>query len=110
MASLRDPPDPMVRAHFPLLVLGLVFGLSELPAQGELIRAPYIQLTTRSSGIVAWRTSEAITPVVRYGLAPDNLDQAVATEQIVMRVSPEMKELPEAPRLGQTTPEGIYQF
>ena len=100
----------MVRAHFPLLVLGLVFGLSELPAQGELIRDPYIQLTTRSSGIVAWRTSEAITPVVRYGLAPDNLDQAVATEQIVMRVSPEMKELPEAPRLGQTTPEGIYQF
>jgi hypothetical protein len=100
----------MVRAHSPFLVLGLVCGLSELPARGEVIRDPYIQLTTRSSSVVAWRTNQAITPMVRYGPAPDNLNQGVPTGDIIMRVSPEMKGLPEVPRLGQTTPEDVYQF
>ena len=100
----------MVRAHSPFLVLGLVCCLSELPARGEVIRDPYIQLTTRSSSVVVWRTDQEIAPMVRYGPGPDNLNLRVPAEQIVMRISPEMKGLPEAPRLGQSTPEGVYQF
>ncbi|MEE2624087.1 MAG: fibronectin type III domain-containing protein, partial [Verrucomicrobiota bacterium] len=84
--------------------------MSESPARGEVIRDPYIQLTTRSSSVVAWRTDQSIAPRVRYGPAPGNLSQSVPAEQIVLRVSPEMKGLPEVPRLGQSTPEGVYQF
>jgi len=115
MAKIRSGtlgryPRSMVRAHSPFLVLGLVCGMGESPARGEVIRDPYIQLTTRSSSVVAWRTDQSIAPRVRYGPAPGNLNQGVPVEQIFMRVSPEMKGLPEVPRLGQSTPKGIYQF
>ena len=67
-------------------------------------------MTPRSAGVVTWRTIEPITPVLSYGVAPDNRTQSVAAGQIVTRVSPELKGWPGVPRLGQTTPEGVYQY
>ena len=103
----------MRAAIFAVLVSPVLLGASLARAQAEgspVDRAPYVQLTTRSSAVVVWRTDSAITPVLRYGPAPGDLSGIIPAEQIVMRVSPEMEGLPEVPRLSETTPAGLYQF
>ena len=100
---------PLYATLFLPILLGA--GLARSEEAGSLVdRAPYVQLTTRSSAVVAWRTDRAITPVVRYGPAPDELPGTIPAEQIVMRVSPEIKGLPGVPRLSETTTGGLYQF
>lgn len=110
LASSKQSAELMGRSFLPLLFYIVLCGSGDLLAEAELIREPYVQLTTRNSGVVTWRTNEPITPVLRYGVAPDNLTQSVAAGQIVTRVSPELKGWPGVPRLGQTTPEGVYQY
>jgi hypothetical protein len=84
-------------------------------------RAPYVQLATPSSMVVAWRTHGAITPVVRVGRDPRQLDQVISTTSIVTRVAfttnrtelarlataqPELLRLPKL----HSAPVGIHQY
>ncbi|WP_158605943.1 fibronectin type III domain-containing protein [Taibaiella sp. KBW10] len=56
-----------------------------LPA---LLRAqtidPYLQAITPRSIVVNWKTSAAVSPIVRYGLTPNNLDQTLSGSTQVM--------------------------
>jgi len=42
----------------------------------KFTRQPYLQLATHNSIRIVWRTTSAMTPVVRFGKSPDDLDQA----------------------------------
>jgi hypothetical protein len=48
------------------------------PARAELVRGPYVQLTTRDATTVVWRTDGPSAGRVRYGLAPDALAETVS--------------------------------
>lgn len=95
------------------LLLALL-GAGELLAAPEISigakRAPYVQLTTRSSAVLVWRTIGAISPQVRYGTVVDQLDQILPVDQIVTRVSPDVVADPEPLRLAPTTSLDTYQY
>jgi PKD repeat protein len=59
-------------------VLALAFLVTPAAALAvEVIRGPYLQMQTESGVIVRWRTDVATDSVVRYGLTPGSLGQAV---------------------------------
>ena len=47
----------------------------------RLTRGPYLQLGTTTGMTIVWRTSGATKPIVRYGAAPDKLNQTVAAAE-----------------------------
>ncbi|HXG47834.1 MAG TPA: metallophosphoesterase family protein [Methylomirabilota bacterium] len=47
------------------------------PPGVELVRGPYLQLGTRTSITIRWRTNLPVDSRVRYGLAPDQLTEVV---------------------------------
>lgn len=51
----------------------LVLLACSVPVSAALLRGPFLQQGTSSSMLVSWRTSNAGTSVVRYGLSPENL-------------------------------------
>ena len=66
----------------------LALTTTALAADGSpFARAPYLQLATRDSIYVVWRTPAAIAPVVRFGVSPDALTQTVPVADIIARVS-----------------------
>jgi hypothetical protein len=74
------------------------------PTDAKLSREPYLQLATTESIYVVWRTNGVITPVVRWGTAPDALDNRVADEDIVTRT------VGGADHPLHSAPEGTHQF
>ncbi|HXJ57595.1 MAG TPA: metallophosphoesterase family protein [Verrucomicrobiae bacterium] len=97
---------------------------ADLPDQDRtnaFARAPYLQLATADSMTVVWRTEGESKPVVRYGLALNQLDQFVAATNIVTRVALSTNEaelkalratdpaLSERPRL-HSAPRGLFQY
>jgi acid phosphatase type 7 len=50
------------------------FGAVWPAVAAELLRGPYLQLGTPNSVIVKWRTDQVTESIVRYGLAPDELE------------------------------------
>ena len=50
-------------------------------------RSPYVQAASTSRMTVVWRTAGPVAPVVRYGTAPDRLDQVVEGGSVVVRAS-----------------------
>src|SRR5215216_2816402 len=50
-------------------------------------RAPYVQLATHQSIVVAWRTDGPIHPVVRYGRSPAALEMQTDKAAVVTRVA-----------------------
>src|SRR5215207_6488919 len=44
----------------------------------SLTRGPYIQMTTKNSTIIRWRTDEPAFSEVRFGSRPDHLDTEIA--------------------------------
>lgn len=48
-------------------------------SQAELVRGPYLQLATSDSMTIVWRTDTPSSGRVRYGAAPDGLDQVQST-------------------------------
>ena len=61
------------------------FSFADEPAQPflHLKRAPYVQRVASDSGVVCWRTLGKSVPSLRYGSAPDKLDQVIPAEKIV---------------------------
>lgn len=105
----------MPRASLFLLLTVLVAGhaasLRANPpvAQENLSRGPMVQLTTRSSAVLVWRTVGPTIPLVRYGTSAADLDRVVLPVQMAIRVSPELAAPPELPRLSQAPPN-TYQY
>lgn len=73
-------------------VLVVVFASTGVGA-AELIRGPYLQLSTPTSITVVWRTVGESRPVLRYGDTVSRLDQVVNTDAIVTRVSADVAAL-----------------
>ncbi|MFP6878194.1 MAG: metallophosphoesterase [Roseibacillus sp.] len=94
-----------------LLPMGVAHPLLATPDGGAIgvSRGPAIQLTTRDSAILVWRTVGSTLPVVRYGTAPDNLDQEALPAQTTIRVSPSVAAPLEIPRL-HFAPDDTYQY
>lgn len=67
-------------------------------------RRPYLTLGTPHSMVIVWRTNRPIDPVVKFGRAPDHLDQTVA--DIVTKTATSADE---ALRL-HSAPTGVYQY
>jgi PKD repeat protein len=63
-------------AHCCCYVL-LALMLSGAVQAASVTRGPYLQLQTETTITVRWRTDVSTDSVVRYGLAPGNLDQSV---------------------------------
>ncbi len=55
----------------------------------KLIRGPYLQVATDTSIVVRWRTDAAIRSRVRYGTAPEKLDQFA--DNLVYKTEHEIK-------------------
>lgn len=84
-------------------------------------RQPYVQLATPTSMVVVWRNDGPITPVVRYGRTPANLDQAIGATSMVIRIAfptnrATLAKIAETnanllrmPRL-HSAPVGLYQY
>lgn len=90
-----------------LLLIPSVALLAAWPAlaAGELHRAPYLQQASPDGVVVVWRTLGAITPVLRYGDAPDALAHTVAGEAITLRVAADVNAPEDVPRLYQEPAE-----
>ena len=84
-------------------------------------RAPYLQLATPNSIVIAWRTDGENEPIVRYGRSVETLDQQVPASSIVTRVAlttnkAELKIMeekrPELLRLPKlhSAPMGLFQY
>jgi len=65
----------------------------------SLYRGPYLQMGTPQSMVVVWRTEGMSTPELRYGLAPETLDQVVSGSAITLRVSEDVGAENDVPRL-----------
>ena len=70
----------IIELRNPLWVLMLTWILSEMvlraadPALVSLTRGPYVQMTTKTSAILRWRTDEAAFSQVWIGRRPDDLE------------------------------------
>ncbi|MDB4508388.1 metallophosphoesterase family protein [Akkermansiaceae bacterium] len=71
----------------------ILFFLSLLPAiaMAEFSRRPYIQMATENSMKLVWRTNGSMDAKVKFGLAPDKLNQEVAADQILKRLHPDQQ-------------------
>ena len=72
-------------------------------------RQPYIQMVTHDSAVVVWRTERPIFPIVVFGDALDDLNDVVAPNQIVLRVSSFVDAPPDIPRL-RGADFGVHQY
>lgn len=95
----------MYRYSLILLVAALASALSAAADPGQLYRGPYLQQATSESVVVVWRTQGATTPVLRYGPTPDNLATEVRGDAITLRVSADVSDAEDAPRLYQESSE-----
>ena len=50
----------------------------------RVIRGPYLNLGTPTSVVVKWRTDTASDSIVRYGLAPNNLNQSTSVSTVTI--------------------------
>ena len=66
-----------------------------------LIRGPYLQQTTPQSTVIRWRTDREADSVLRYGPAPDQLDQSVSLAEPVTD---------HEVRLPRLSPETVYYY
>src|SRR6266404_4393441 len=89
----------------------LSHGAERASHTNSILRGPYLQLATPHSMYVVWRTDFKMTPVVRFGLDPDNLDRQVS-EGIITRfgTTNKLASLPEGMVRLHTAPEGSYQY
>ncbi|MCB1097068.1 MAG: metallophosphoesterase [Verrucomicrobiae bacterium] len=74
-----------------------------------ITRQPYVQMVTHDSAVIVWRTERPIFPIVRYGDALDDMNETVAPNQIVQRVSSFEDAPPDIPRLHGADP-GTHQY
>jgi hypothetical protein len=84
-------------------------------------RQPYVQLATPTSMVVVWRNDGPITPVVRFGRTPANLDQVIGATSMVVRaafttnravlakIAETNANLLRMPKL-HSAPVGLYQY
>ncbi len=94
----------------PLLIVLAGAGMAAQAAPTDVFaRAPYLQMATPDSISVVWRTKAPITPVVRYGAAPDGLEGTVSGAAIVTRVAAPEGAAADLPRL-HSAPDGTYQY
>lgn len=75
--------------RFSLLLSLAILTACAPPAQsaveGKITRGPYLQAASPESIHLVWRIRQNTEPVVRYGLAPDKLDQKTAKEATLIR-------------------------
>ena len=76
----------LTRKLLPLLLF--CFSLSAIAQQGPrpeavLLRGPYLQAASSNSIVIRWRTDVLIRGYVRYGIAPDQLDQTAQDSDLV---------------------------
>lgn len=88
---------------YTMLFSALATVLLAASAHAGLTRGPYLQLGTETSMVVAWRTDEAIKPVVKYGKALDALTETCPAGNIVVRTSSSEQPL-------HSAPDGTFQY
>jgi hypothetical protein len=91
------------------LAAAVLFAATTAYSAPEFTRAPYVQLATDTSIQIIWRTGEAILPGVRFGMAPDALDQAVPDTDIAIRRTAKDGSSSTSKPL-HSAPEGTIQF
>ncbi len=104
-------PSPTLRL---VAMLTLAFPLASattvVAADGaKLTRGPYLQLATTSSMTIVWRATGATKPVVRYGTAPDKLDQTVDAATITTRGAADLPPVDKSAPL-HSAPNGTRQY
>ena len=69
-----------------LWVLGMTFGPAMLAAAdapiASLIRGPYVQMTTKTTAILRWRTDDPAPSEVRFGQELGDLDREVSDSDL----------------------------
>ncbi|MDA0346653.1 MAG: metallophosphoesterase [Verrucomicrobia bacterium] len=86
-----------IRSFF--IALAFTLNLPLWAMAGDLVRGPYLQQSTSASVVVVWRTEGESTPVLRYGDAPDALNQQIRGDAILLRVSADVNAPDNIPRL-----------
>ncbi|MDA0812723.1 MAG: hypothetical protein O3C21_10080, partial [Verrucomicrobia bacterium] len=74
-----------------------------------ITRQPYVQMVSPDSAVIVWRTERAIVPIVSFGDALDDMNEVVAPDKIVLRVSKLDDLPPDIPRL-HSADQGIHQY
>ncbi len=95
-----------------LALVATLAGSLRAPADAEAVevsRGPLVQLVTRHSAVLVWRSVGPTIPLVRYGAAPDALDSLVLPVQMTIRVAPGLVAPPDLPRL-HSAPAETYQY
>ena len=85
------PFIPFNMKHFTLLFLLLAFFCRA--QEIKVIRGPYLQNFTPTSGVVRWRTDIAANSQVIYGNSPGQLNQSVKDENLLTEHEVEIKNL-----------------
>ena len=98
-----------LRSISPCLVALLLCILPERSNAAEFTRAPYIQLATEDSIHIVWRTKQSISPVVRFGISRDKLDQTCNNQEIIIRRTKADGQGLTTPALA-SAPKNTYQF
>jgi len=75
----------------------------------QLMRGPYLQLSTPSSVSIIWRTTGESQPVVQYGLDPASLDRTLADASILVSRVPKEGEAPNDLSLHSAPEETVQQ-
>ena len=85
--TMTHPSNELRRLNALLAIVGLGVVAHTTAAAGSVTRGPYLQRATPTGVTVVWRTDNEITPVVRYGSSPQELDGEVDGESVLRRVS-----------------------
>ena len=90
-ANLNTPFTPFNMKHFTLLFLLITFfcGAQDI----KVIRGPYLQNFTPTSGVVRWRTDIAANSQVIYGNSPGQLNKSVTDANLLTEHEVEIKNL-----------------
>jgi acid phosphatase type 7 len=96
------------------ILAGFSFAFASGPhthRERAIVRGPYLQLATPTSMYVVWRTETNVTPVVRFGSSPLNLDRQAKGADIITRYSTTNKLAPGA-RIARlhSAPQGTWQY
>ena len=79
-------------------------------------RMPYLQMSGPESMVIVWRTKQAMTPVIRYGMYLEDLDLKCEGESIVVkRKLKDLLRVAGPPPKSETlplysAPDGTYQY
>lgn len=89
--NLNTPFTPFNMKHFTLLLLLITFFCRAQDI--KVIRGPYLQNFTPTSGVVRWRTDMAANSQVIYGNSPGKLNQSVTDANLLTEHEVEIKNL-----------------